>query len=142
MAMFSPSTVHVLPFDPFHGADTARQYATKYAGKEEKFYYLETERSGVKDRGPAIKFQKPLPETAAQESCKDFLKCRTVGLCMAHNRLRLVFVQFDSSSDQASSYVLLGFAISFRALAQQPEAEFPRCASHEECAVHSSLLRA
>ena len=65
LAMFSPSTVHVLPFDPRHGADTARQYAGKYASKPEKWYYLETQRDGV----------------------KDFLKCRTVGLCMAHNRL-------------------------------------------------------
>ena len=65
LAMFSPSTVNVLPFDPKHGADQARQYAAKYASKPEKWYYLETERDGV----------------------KDFLKCRTVGLCMAHNRL-------------------------------------------------------
>ena len=65
LAMFSPATVHVLPFDPCHGADTARQYATKYAGKPEKWYFLEGDRSGV----------------------KEFLKCRTVGLCMAHNRL-------------------------------------------------------
>ena len=41
------------------------QYATKNAGKEEKFYYMESEqRSG---------------------GVKDFLKCRTVGLCMPHN---------------------------------------------------------
>ena len=65
LTMFSPATVHVLPFDPSHGADQARQYAGKYASKPEKWYYLETERDGV----------------------KDFLKCRTVGLCMAHNRL-------------------------------------------------------
>jgi hypothetical protein len=65
LAMFSPSTVNVLPFDPRHGADQARQYANKYASKSEKWYFLETERDGV----------------------KDFLKCRTVGLCMAHNRL-------------------------------------------------------
>ena len=65
LAMFSPSTVHVLPFDPRFGADSARQYAGKYASKPEKWYYLETERDGV----------------------KDFLKCRTVGLCMTHNRL-------------------------------------------------------
>ena len=65
LAMFSPATVHVLPFDPCHGADTARQYAAKYAGKPEKWYYLDGDQSGV----------------------KEFLKCRTVGLCMAHNRL-------------------------------------------------------
>ena len=38
LAMFSPSTVHCLPFDPRHGADTARQYAGKYASKPEKWY--------------------------------------------------------------------------------------------------------
>ena len=63
--MFSPATVNVLPFDPRRGADQARQYAGKYASKPEKWYYLETERDGV----------------------KDFLQCRTVGLCMTHNRL-------------------------------------------------------
>lgn len=65
LAMFSPATVHVLPFDPCHGSDTARQYASKYASKAEKWYFLEGERTGV----------------------KEFLKCRTVGLCMTHNRL-------------------------------------------------------
>ena len=65
LAMFSPATVHVLPFDPSHGADQARFYAAKYASKPEKWYYMTTERDGV----------------------KDFLKCRTLGLCMAHNRL-------------------------------------------------------
>ena len=57
--------MHCLPFDPRYGADSARQYAGKYASKAEKWYFLETERDGL----------------------KDFLKCRTVGLCMAHNRL-------------------------------------------------------
>eukprot|EP00973_Karenia_brevis_P094463 12422633-Karenia_brevis.AAC.1 len=65
LAMFSPATVHVLPFDPFYGSDGCRLYATKYASKPEKYYYLEGERGGI----------------------KDFLKCRTVGLCMTHNRL-------------------------------------------------------
>ena len=63
--MFAPSSVHVLAFDPHHGADTARQYAGKYASKPEKWYYLETSSNGL----------------------KDFLKCRTVGLCMTHNGL-------------------------------------------------------
>ena len=31
------------------GADTARQYASKYASKPEKSYFLEGERSGVKE---------------------------------------------------------------------------------------------
>ena len=30
LAMFSPATVHCLPFDPRYGADTARQYCGKY----------------------------------------------------------------------------------------------------------------
>ena len=34
--MFSPSTIHVLPFDPHHGNDNARVYAGKYASKPEK----------------------------------------------------------------------------------------------------------
>ena len=49
LAMFSPSTVHVLPFDPRYDADSARQYAGKYASKPEKCYYLESVRGGVKD---------------------------------------------------------------------------------------------
>jgi hypothetical protein len=63
--MFSPSTIHVLPFDPKFGTDQARLYASKYASKAEKWYYLDTERDGV----------------------RNFLQCRTLGLCMAHNRL-------------------------------------------------------
>ena len=91
----------MLGFDPHHGADQARNYAGKYAStavrksvrtislshgpcfehyrtaetkrcrnlparrKPEKFYYLETSSNGL----------------------KDFLKCRTVGLCITHNRL-------------------------------------------------------
>ena len=35
LTMFAPSSVHVLAFDPYHGADTARQYAGKYASKPE-----------------------------------------------------------------------------------------------------------
>ena len=65
LMMFSPSTIHVLPFDPRVGSDQARHYAGKYASKAEKWYYLETERNGL----------------------RNFLKCRTFGLCMAHNRL-------------------------------------------------------
>jgi len=64
-AMFSPSTVNVLPFDPDMGADQARQYAGKYASKAEQHYFVETEKDSV----------------------KFFLKARTVGLCMAYNRL-------------------------------------------------------
>ena len=38
LAMFSPSTIQIVPFDSEHGADTARQYAGKYASKPEKWY--------------------------------------------------------------------------------------------------------
>jgi hypothetical protein len=65
LTVFAPSSVHVLGFDPRHGADQARNYAGKYASKPEKWYYLETSSNGL----------------------KNFLKCRTVGLCMTHNRL-------------------------------------------------------
>ena len=75
LSMFSPSTVHVLPFDPRYGSDAARIYACKYTAKPEKSYYLETEQAdgGAKD----------LP----YNSVKKMLHCRTVGLCSAHNRL-------------------------------------------------------
>ena len=43
IAMFSPSTVHLAPFDPEMGADQARQYAGKYAAKPEQHYYMESE---------------------------------------------------------------------------------------------------
>ena len=36
LMMFSPATIHVLPFDPQHGSDNARVYAGKYASKPEK----------------------------------------------------------------------------------------------------------
>ena len=65
LAMFSPSSVNVLCFDPRCGADQARGYAGKYCSKPEAWYYLETEMNGL----------------------KDWIKCRTVGLCMAFNRL-------------------------------------------------------
>lgn len=60
LAMFSPASVNVLPFDPGHGADQARQYATKYASKPEKWYFLDTQQDGV----------------------KSFLKCRTVAMAI------------------------------------------------------------
>ena len=47
--MFSPASAHIAPFCPNNGADAARQYACKYAGKPEKWYYLEGDRSGVKE---------------------------------------------------------------------------------------------
>ena len=36
LTVYSPSSVNVMPFDPLHGADHARAYATKYASKPEK----------------------------------------------------------------------------------------------------------
>ena len=60
LAMFSPASVNVLPFDPNHGADQARQYATKYASKPEKWYFLDTQQDGV----------------------KNFLKCRTAAMAV------------------------------------------------------------
>ena len=65
LTMFSPSSVNVLAFDPLHGADHARAYATKYASKPEKWYFLETVADGL----------------------KNWLKARTVGVCMAFSRL-------------------------------------------------------
>ena len=65
LTMFSPSSVNVLAFDPTRGADHARAYATKYASKPEKWYFLETVAEGL----------------------KNWLKARTIGVCMAFNRL-------------------------------------------------------
>ena len=36
LMMFSPATIHVLPFDPHHGNDNARVYAGKNASKPER----------------------------------------------------------------------------------------------------------
>ena len=47
--MYSPSSVNVVAFDPYHGADQARAYATKYASKPEKWYYMETDSNSLKD---------------------------------------------------------------------------------------------
>ena len=63
--MFSPSSVNVMPFDPQRGCDHARGYATKYASKPEKWYVIEVTKNGL----------------------KDWLKSRTVGLCMVFNRI-------------------------------------------------------
>ena len=67
LAMFSPSTINVLPFDPHHNVDQAKLYCTKYAGKPEKSYFLDVGQAGSK--------------------VKRFLQARTVGACMAVNRL-------------------------------------------------------
>ena len=73
LSMFSPSTVHVLPFDPRFGCDAARLYAAKYAAKPEKSFFLETHTGGAQE--------------SAHNSVKRLLRCRTVGLCAAHNSL-------------------------------------------------------
>ena len=65
LVMYSPSSVNVLAFDPNHGADQARGYAGKYCSKPERYFFMESEKNGVK--------------------C--WLKARTVGLCAAFNRL-------------------------------------------------------
>ena len=49
LTMYSPSSINVAAFDPYHGADQARAYAAKYASKPEKWFYLETESNSVKD---------------------------------------------------------------------------------------------
>ena len=63
--MFSPSSVNVICFDPQRGADQARSYAGKYASKPERWYFLEAEKSGL----------------------QHWLKCRTIGMCQAWNRI-------------------------------------------------------
>ena len=65
LAMFSPARINVLPFDPLHGVDTARQYASKYASKPEKHYFMDAVRDGV----------------------VHFLKATTIGVPMAMNGL-------------------------------------------------------
>ena len=50
---------------PSSGPDQTRQYAAKCCSKPEPWYFLETEKNGL----------------------KDWLKARTVGLCMAFNRI-------------------------------------------------------
>ena len=63
--MSGTSSINVLPFDPIHGADNCKLYAGKYASKPEKWYFMENVRGGV----------------------KDWLRARTVGLCMAFNKI-------------------------------------------------------
>ncbi len=41
LTVFSPSSVNVMPFDPQHGNDHARAYATKYCSKPEKWSPLQ-----------------------------------------------------------------------------------------------------
>ena len=65
MAMFSPASINVLPFHPESGGHHARQYVCKYAAKPEKYFYLDSKIDDV----------------------KQFLKCRTIGICMAINRI-------------------------------------------------------
>ena len=68
MAMFSPSTINVLPFDPYRNKDQMVQYVTKYVAKGEKWYYI--------------------PYASEKESkVKQFLKGRTVGMCLVINKL-------------------------------------------------------
>ena len=48
LAVYSPSSVNVLAFDPTHGADQARGYACKYCAKPKRYFFLEGEKNGVK----------------------------------------------------------------------------------------------
>ena len=48
LAVYSPSSVNVLAFDPQHGSDQARNYAGKYASKPERYFFMESEKNGVK----------------------------------------------------------------------------------------------
>ena len=68
LAMFSPATVNVLPFDPYRNVSEAMLYAGKYVSKPEKWYYIEKAQEGV-------------------SGVKQFLQSRTVGLCLCINRL-------------------------------------------------------
>ena len=68
LALFSPAVVNVMPFDFLRGADQARLYACKYAGKLEPWFYMET--TGC-EANPV----------------KRFLQCRHVGMPMCHSRM-------------------------------------------------------
>ncbi len=69
LAAFPPATANVVLLDPDAGADTARQYATKYVAKPEKYSFLEAE--------------------AGDEAnpMKRYLETRLVGGCMCCGRL-------------------------------------------------------
>lgn len=69
LAAFNTGTVNVVLFDPDQGADTARQYVTKYVAKPEAYQFLE---AGDEDE---------------QNPTKRFLESRMCGACMACNRL-------------------------------------------------------
>ena len=70
LAAYSAATVNVMLFDPQYGVEQSRQYACKYCGKAEPWYYLETGNAG-----------------GESNPVKRFLKSRNVGMCMCHNRL-------------------------------------------------------
>ena len=65
LTMFSPSSINVLPFDPDRNSDQARLYAGKYCSKPEKWFFLQCQQNGL----------------------QHWLRCRTVGQCMTHNKL-------------------------------------------------------
>ena len=48
LAVYSPSSVNVLALGPNHGSDQARNYAGKYASKPEQYFFMESEKNGVK----------------------------------------------------------------------------------------------
>ena len=59
LAVYSPSSVNVLCFDPSHGADQARGYAAKYCSKPERYFFLEGEKNGVKSWPCLVLFERP-----------------------------------------------------------------------------------
>ena len=82
LAVYSPSSVNVLCFDPSHGADQARGaflfvyilrsqtpekpgYAGKYCSKPERYFFLEGEKNGVKAWSPFL-FELPKNHRSCQ----------------------------------------------------------------------------
>ena len=55
LAVYSPANINVLPFDLGYGADQSRQYACKYCGKPEPYYFVE---AGEGDANPVTRYLK------------------------------------------------------------------------------------
>ena len=92
--------MHVLGFDPRHGADQARNYAGKYASTARRNSLCTTSRMGLVSNARERPHNQAVHTFSTQRKpekwyylettsngLKNFLKCRTVGLCMTHNRL-------------------------------------------------------
>ena len=93
--MFSPSSVNVLCFDPHRGADQARSYAAKYCSKPEKWRAWRSGSGAIyitQTRAHSLRYSCPTYTSrffleTERSGLQHWLKCRTVGLCMAYNRL-------------------------------------------------------